>query len=76
MRRLYELLSTSSATHRKERRLATLDELQPDMLFARPVETRQGLHVAARGLRVSAEVIERLKIFYETIGLGPIYVWE
>lgn len=53
-----------------------LDELEAGMVLARPVETSKGIPVAARGMVITDELIERFRNFSKSTGLDTIYVWD
>ena len=53
-----------------------LTDLEPGMVLARPVETVKGIPVAARGMVITEELIDRFQNFHTTTGLDTIFVWD
>lgn len=56
--------------------VVSFEELEPGMVLARPLETRQGIPVAPRDMIITDELLERLKRFRDSNGLKDIHVWD
>jgi response regulator RpfG family c-di-GMP phosphodiesterase len=54
--------------------LVELDELEPEMVLSRPIQTAQGVPVAPRDVVITEDLIRRLERFASSKGLGPIWV--
>lgn len=62
-------------SRRAEVSIPSVAELRPKMILSRPLATLRGVPVAPRELELTRELIDRLRIFEQTGGLGEIFVW-